>query len=822
VEYPPNMMYETYDEMDYTLARLHAPKFESNETVSLGPFGVFDGIKERAQNNSKNRGASKNAQQRDKPAKKRKRKNDCGENNNSSKKKKKNNNTHHTRHRPSVGSDDYDRSISSIVTPVSLNDTPSSNTMNEDDGVDGNSLLSGNGNGFEEFFSSLTQEFPTSELNSGMLMGNSTDPLGDGVSYQVLQDELSALLSGDTTIGAVFQSENQSAAEEQPTPSSNRPTPAPPAPENNSAISAPATTVAAAAASASPFTAHPTPNTPASVSHTPCVPPASTPYTQAQGFPTFTSQTSTPAVTPAAVPPPPRLPANATSTNTADNNNNSKSTTTSSTPKPFKSSLFVSTKIPQMPFSDNKFGFPTTSLHFTPQARYLLDHYIKNVTRIMSVVVHPKNPWKTIYLPRAVSAVGDLVGLGHTASARNALLHALLAVSAFHLQSKFSEESEGRKHYLGLGLQLKAEAYTWLSECLMKDLASQKYKDVITAVLSMVSIDVIWGSMTDCKVHLSACRSIVNMRCKLRPKISDKAAVLHRIAGFLSLMQNSTSLSPADITGMDSTKEFSDQWLDVRLEDLGVSEQDQKGTMQLPSLAYMNEESEFQEYWLQYKQSEDLGLSEDFYKKELISTHSLYGIPDSLMLLFNRTIKLTKLVLYYRYKGESLPKDITKQCSDLEGALVTWQNRYDVNKNGDFKGDLKEAVKHHTLSFHESLIIYYYRLVRDLNPAILQTHISTVLDHLEQIQVLNRSNNTPICVPLVLPGFIAACETLPQRTDLRNRFLTWMDHLAADGLGTYYTSRRVVEEVWRRRDEDLDRPNWWNVIVDWKVNIMLC
>lgn len=812
MEYPPNMMYETYDEMDYTLARLHAPKFVSNETVSLGPFGVFDGVKERAQNNCKNRSVS-NSQQRDKPAKKRKRKIECGENNSGKKK-----NNHSQRHRASIGSDDYERSISSIVTPVSLNDTPSSNTVNDDDGVDGNSLLSVNGdNGFEEFFSSLTQEFPTSELNSGMLMNNGTDPLGDGVSYQVLQDELSALLSGDSAIGTMLPQNNESTS----TATNGQPSPAP---ENSSAVSAP---VAASTAAASPFTAHPTPNTPASVSHTPCVPPASTPYTQAQGFPTFASQTSTPAVTPAAVPPPPRLPANATSTAIMDNNNNNNSNnsrqmTASSTPKPFKSSLFVSTKIPQMPFSDNKFGFPTTSLHFTPQARYLLDHYIKNVTRIMSVVVHPKNPWKTIYLPRAVSAVGDLVGLGHTASARNALLHALLAVSAFHLQSKFPEESEGRKHYLGLGLQLKAEAYTWLSECLMKDLVSQKYKDVITAVLSMVSIDVIWGSMTDCKVHLSACRSIVNMRCKLRPKVSDKAAVLHRIAGFLSLMQNSTSLSPTDITGMDSSKEFSDQWLDVRLEDLGVSEQEQPDSTQLPSLSYMNEESEFQEYWLQYKQSEDTGLSEDFYKKELISTHSLYGIPDSLMLLFNRTIKLTKLVLYYRYNCEALPKDITKQCSDLEGALVTWQNRYDVNKNGDFKGDLREAVKHHTLSFHEALIIYYYRLVRDLNPAILQTHIATVLDHLEQIQVLNRSNNSAICVPLVLPGFIAACEILPQRTDLRDRFLTWMDHLTADGLGTYYTTRRVVEEVWRRRDEELDRPNWWHVIADWKVNIMLC
>ncbi|ODQ67532.1 hypothetical protein NADFUDRAFT_81985, partial [Nadsonia fulvescens var. elongata DSM 6958] len=44
VEYPPEMRFESYNDMDATLAKLNAPTFKrENETIVLGPFGVFQG-----------------------------------------------------------------------------------------------------------------------------------------------------------------------------------------------------------------------------------------------------------------------------------------------------------------------------------------------------------------------------------------------------------------------------------------------------------------------------------------------------------------------------------------------------------------------------------------------------------------------------------------------------------------------------------------------------------------------------------------------------------------------------------------------------------
>jgi hypothetical protein len=46
VVYPKEMQYETYEDMDDHLAQLHAPDLpRSGDTVVLGPFGVFEGIK---------------------------------------------------------------------------------------------------------------------------------------------------------------------------------------------------------------------------------------------------------------------------------------------------------------------------------------------------------------------------------------------------------------------------------------------------------------------------------------------------------------------------------------------------------------------------------------------------------------------------------------------------------------------------------------------------------------------------------------------------------------------------------------------------------
>lgn len=719
VEYPPHMIYETYKEMDDTLAKLHSPSFENDETISLGPFAVFEGIKRSSAHritisdldspHSNSYDESTKGRQISPRLSEGPRLSESG---------------------PSTFN------LSSTNQPVSTSLNVKDGKQNDNDGKNNNSNMMHSSTGTLTNTDSTISSGATSlnpiQMNNTItsfddLLFASQD---DKMEYDTLHDELSALLAADSSSFMGISNTNHSM-------------------------------------------------------------------------------------------------------------------------EPSTSPLFSVVLLPPLQYylsTDNQYGLPTNSLHFNYESRYLLDHYIKSVCPIMTVIAHPQSPWKSIHIPKVIVAIGDLVATGKTSSARNALLNAILAVSAFHLQREFTLNSDAQKHYLNFGLKLKSEAYDWLTESLTADLGKQKYKDVVASVLTMVSIDIIRGSMEDCPIHLAACQSIVKMRYRTRSKMSQRALVLHRISGFMTLMQGATALDPTSTQALGHTDlakddyDTAEQWMDLRFEDLGLhfassgngsaaeiissSSTDASSYSRFLaddgfSLSYMMEPSQFLEYWDQYNTDNTAQWSEDFYSKELTSAQALHGIPDSLTVLFRLTCKLARQAVGCRTKGEILPKSFSSECADLEAALVSWQTRYDMNKNSDLQGHMKQAFNHHTLSFHEALIIYHYRITRNVHPSSIQKNVLNVLNHLDEMEKLNRGTTTPTITPLLFQAFIAACELDVTKIDLKERFARWLSSMSSSGLGGFMSTQMVVEEVWRRRASQEKNPEWWKIVSEWKLNLML-
>lgn len=138
-------------------------------------------------------------------------------------------------------------------------------------------------------------------------------------------------------------------------------------------------------------------------------------------------------------------------------------------------------------------------------ARFLLFHYLSHVSHTMS----PNNidsstlmPWKTIHLPCAMNALGELNAFGITNYAKASLLHSLLAISAFHLDAKYRSPLNTIERYQNFGTfdwevvaqKYKQAAAMNLQKCLeleaIPDAPSAKYKEILMAVLSMVTIGV--------------------------------------------------------------------------------------------------------------------------------------------------------------------------------------------------------------------------------------------------------------------------------------------------------------------------------------------
>lgn len=114
----------------------------------------------------------------------------------------------------------------------------------------------------------------------------------------------------------------------------------------------------------------------------------------------------------------------------------------------------------------------------------LMHHYMQHVVHLMQPVSHSRNPWRTVYLPLALQGSSQLDVPRRFHSASVAVFHSVLSIAAVNLQSMRSEQ-EGLQQ---LACHHKQRALVALQSALSTK--STPYKDIMTAILSLVSADV--------------------------------------------------------------------------------------------------------------------------------------------------------------------------------------------------------------------------------------------------------------------------------------------------------------------------------------------
>lgn len=130
------------------------------------------------------------------------------------------------------------------------------------------------------------------------------------------------------------------------------------------------------------------------------------------------------------------------------------------------------------------------------EVEYLLHHFTTDVVDFMTAVPTPKGPWKTVHLPRAIQGCGEVAFRGTTSHARNALLHALLAIGAYNLGAKCttSGQTSHASSWRQVALEHTNRSIAYLKSCLQSHCAISergKYKEVLAAMLAMITVEVI-------------------------------------------------------------------------------------------------------------------------------------------------------------------------------------------------------------------------------------------------------------------------------------------------------------------------------------------
>lgn len=130
----------------------------------------------------------------------------------------------------------------------------------------------------------------------------------------------------------------------------------------------------------------------------------------------------------------------------------------------------------------------------THQVKHLIHNYVHNVIPIYCIIDTAHNPWRDFMLPRVLQCCTELeIGAPSTTS-RQALLHAILTISAYNLQNVSSEdENQPSQLWSEVAAYHKGNALRLLESCLGESTMeneSTDHDELLAAMLSMFTIDV--------------------------------------------------------------------------------------------------------------------------------------------------------------------------------------------------------------------------------------------------------------------------------------------------------------------------------------------
>ncbi|KAF9890463.1 hypothetical protein FE257_005868 [Aspergillus nanangensis] len=408
------------------------------------------------------------------------------------------------------------------------------------------------------------------------------------------------------------------------------------------------------------------------------------------------------------------------------------------------------------------------SLYVNNIAAELMHNYVHVVSQVLQPIHHPHNPYRSIYAQQAISAGKIIVGAGGTSSqSATALSHALLAVSAFHLYRCHPQSP----HYGDIARLHRLQAMLNLRNALAQGEGETNYYTTMSAMLSMVSIDLMEGGMTEFWIHLQGCDQL----SILQPYMLDPSLrrdKLRSIGCFMSVLSQSTN----------------------------------------PYMTPMP--------WMrQIQDVESLLGTTGFHSPDHLILEYTYGTTACLATYLELTISLSQSLTYYNLHKQPVPETLHRAQDLLQNKIRTWSISQEpvVSLLADDDEDTRALISCHVVAFHAATAIYFYTMLDyPVETTTLKTYRMTCVSNLLAAEALKASDSARTrwgpMAPIAWPGFIAGCEA---DLDERELWETWWTESRKYCLGSIETLWKIVREVWKRRDAGLiegDIPGWMWVL----------
>ncbi|KAJ5232383.1 hypothetical protein N7468_005339 [Penicillium chermesinum] len=218
-------------------------------------------------------------------------------------------------------------------------------------------------------------------------------------------------------------------------------------------------------------------------------------------------------------------------------------------------------------------------------------------------------------------------------------------------------------------------------------------------------------------------------------------------------------------------------------------------------------------------------FSETLYKQ-------IYGIPETWLSLMSQTTRLANAMQTFIVARKSRKTVHLETWEALQRRSMRLENMicsFDLGWARGGSAELQVNTKSHACmleALSAALVIFFYRRIRDAHPAVLQGHVDSVINSLEQCSAAFAEGD-PTGPGTAWPVFIAGCEATTSAR--REAILRIIDKASSkSGLIAFSTARSLMTEVWNKQDEILvanrgePMPSWIEIVKQGQIWPLFC
>ncbi|RMX89127.1 hypothetical protein D0869_01099 [Hortaea werneckii] len=238
------------------------------------------------------------------------------------------------------------------------------------------------------------------------------------------------------------------------------------------------------------------------------------------------------------------------------------------------------------------------------------------------------------------------------------------------------------------------------------------------------------GDLTTCGVHLDGAQQLLQHIWGAKKQMSEKTKSLQRVYCYLRIIWESTQVMKEDHEDHEELppKPINDESVFQYLDDDGPSGHDS--------------------HYIPSNGLQDMSMS---------PFECIYGIPQSLLVMLEETIKLIDKVQQDRRTEDSvaIPPTLEPACEDLEQRILDWSSHLE-------------------------------------SPPVLSAQSADSIEAVERI----KAEANVLAHPLFWPAFIAASEAF--NVEQQQSFQRWYTEAESYGIASVRTGIRVLHEVWKQ------------------------